>query len=151
MGKLANLKYELIAQEVVKGATPEEACVTAGLKGDRSNAWRIVRRPEVTARVAELQAKAADKALVTIDGLAQRLLNLIEVAEKTGVQYDEEGKPLSSSPKHLGVLRQSVMDLAKLYGLVTDHTKISGDAGNPLTFLMDAVSSSGRPKPGDQS
>lgn len=122
MGKLANLKYELIAQDVVKGATPEEACVTAGLKGDRSNAWRIVRRPEVTARVAELQAKSAERTLVTMEKISERLLAIVEKAEKA------DDAPL------LSVARATLMDVAKLHGFVTDKTatKLSGDAENPI-------------------
>lgn len=122
MPKITNAKYELIAQGVAKGLTPEEAYVAAGGSADRSNAWRAVRRPEVTKRVAELQAKAAERTLVTVEKMAERLLAIVEKAEKA------DDAPL------LNVARAGIMDVAKLYGLITDKTatKLSGDPDAPI-------------------
>src|SRR5262245_16630285 len=113
MGRPSKQRYEMLAQGVAKGQTALEAYVAAGGSNDKSNAWRAVRRPEVKARIEELQAKSAERTLVTMQGLTDRLMALIDVAEKTGIEYDAEGKPTASSPKHLTVLRAAVMDVAK--------------------------------------
>jgi hypothetical protein len=57
MGKpLRNWKHEKFAQAIVDGIDPAEAYVDAGFERDRANHCRLLRKPDVEARIAELRA-----------------------------------------------------------------------------------------------
>jgi hypothetical protein len=59
---LANRKYEVIAQQLARGATSIEASLPAGYRSDgsafASNCRQRANYPQIKARVAALQAKA---------------------------------------------------------------------------------------------
>lgn len=115
-GPLKNARHERFAQERAKGAPADTAYVTAGFAANRSNAARLNANERVRARITELQARAAEKAVVTVEGITDRLLKIAEKGEK------------SKNAALLSVARASLMDAAKLNGLVTDkHDLRSGD------------------------
>lgn len=70
---LENPKHELFAQDRAKGATVDEAYVSAGYKPNRGNAGRLNANESVQARIAELQKAGADKAEITIAGVLSEL------------------------------------------------------------------------------
>jgi phage terminase small subunit len=86
MGALANARHERFAQELAKGKTQTEAYVEAGYKPDDGNATRLTGNDRVQARVAELQAKAASRAVLTLES---HLNDLAELRDKaaTAKQY----------------------------------------------------------------
>lgn len=108
MPTLDNARHERFAQELAKGKTQEEAYKEAGYKGDRTAASRLSTNVNVQARVAEIQNRAAIRTEITVAGLTERLLRIAEKGEQT---YDA---PM------LSVARASIMDAAKLNGLVVD-------------------------------
>lgn len=69
MPALKNVKHETFAQELAKGKTQAESYGRAGYKRNEFNACRLAARPDVAARVAELQSRGADRAEVTIESL----------------------------------------------------------------------------------
>lgn len=123
-GVLANPKHERFAQELAKGKSQAEAYEAAGYAKSRSAASRLAEDVNICERVAELQTRVAVRTEITVAGITSRLLNIADVAEKTGVAIDPiTGEAKDSSSKHLGVARAALMDAAKLNGLVVDQTE----------------------------
>lgn len=114
MPALSNGRHELYAQELAAGATSDAAYEAAGYKPNRGNAARLKADESVSARVAELQQAAALQTGVTVMNLTQELLTILGRAK------------LGETAGHLSAARQSVMDIAKLNGLVVD-TKLVGN------------------------
>lgn len=110
-GPLKNARHERFAQERAKGKSQDKAYVAAGYKQDRGAASRLSSNVSVAARIEELKAAAADKTVVTVASLTQRLLNIAKKGE---------AKP--EAPM-LSVARAALMDVAKLNGLVIDKTQ----------------------------
>lgn len=114
-GPLKNPRHEAYCQARVTGKTLEDSQESAGLKRNKWNACRMERRPEVKARMDELKERAADKAVVTIEGITDRLLKIAKKGE------DKEDAPL------LQLARAALMDAAKLNGLIVDRSKLGFD------------------------
>lgn len=109
MPVLKNPKHERFAQELAKGAAQYKAYSDAGYTGGETAACRLSRNVKVTARVAELQKHSARRTEITVASITNRLIGIADKAEK-----DEMGAP------GLSVARASLMDAAKLNGLVVD-------------------------------
>src|SRR5690606_36530880 len=73
MSVLDNSKHELFAQAMAEGRSAADAYVAAGYSPSRSAASRLSTNVNIGARVKELQAKAAQRALVTIESIAEEL------------------------------------------------------------------------------
>lgn len=108
MPALDSAKHERFAQELAKGSTQEEAYRAAGYRGDRTAACRLATNVNVIRRVAEIQERAAIRAEISVAELTARLLNIAAKGEAT------DDAPM------LSVARASLMDAAKLNGLVVD-------------------------------
>lgn len=79
MPVLKNARHERFAQALAKGMTAEKAYVEAGYKPNRHNAAALAREEHILTRVAELQAKVAEKA--TWSAL-ERMAALQRIAER---------------------------------------------------------------------
>lgn len=112
MAVLTNPKHELFAQGLAKGLTQVEAYERAGYQPTPESASRLLTNAKVSARVAELQERAAARVEITVAGLTERLLRLATMAESLG---DAPGAQAS---------RASLMDAAKLNGLITDKSAV---------------------------
>ena len=117
-GPLKNARHERFAQERAKGKSVDEAYSLAGFKPHRGNAHRLSTNESVAARIAELQARAAKKAVVTVEGITERLL---KIAEK--------GEGANDAPL-LSVARASLMDAAKLNGLIVEKRDLTSSDGS---------------------
>lgn len=115
MPALKNARHEKFAQELAKGKSQVDAYAAAGFKPNRSHAARLVANGNISARVEELKEKAAEKAVITIESLTDRLLKIAEKGE------NKEDAPM------LSVARASLMDAAKLNGLIIDRSKMGFD------------------------
>jgi phage terminase small subunit len=111
MPQLTNAKHERFAQELAKGASASEAYVLAGYSANDGNAIRLKGNEKVSSRVAEILGRAATRAEITIASATAHLLKLAEKAEALG---DASGFQAS---------RASMMDAAKLNGLVVDKSE----------------------------
>lgn len=114
MPALANPRHERFAQELAKGKTADEAYQEAGYSENRGNATRLKANESVTARVAEIQGKAAQRVEITIASATEHLLRLATKAEAIG------------DPAGIQASRASVMDACKLNGLVVDKSQLDG-------------------------
>jgi hypothetical protein len=70
---LPNPKHEAFCQHRAAGKTCDESYKLAGYKPDRHHAARLATNGHFVARIAELQAKAAIRAAVTIYTIADQL------------------------------------------------------------------------------
>jgi phage terminase small subunit len=68
---LSNPRHEKFAQGLAQGKPAINAYEMAGYKPDRGAASRLSANVIIQARVAELQGKAAESAIVTLEGLIQ--------------------------------------------------------------------------------
>lgn len=109
-GPLKNARHERFAQELAKGQTKLKAYVAAGYRPDAGAATRLSGNVNVKARLTELKQKVAEKTGVTVADITQRLLNIAQKGEKDG------------QPAMLSVARASLMDVAKLNGMIVDKT-----------------------------
>lgn len=129
MPVLANVKHERFAQEIAKGASSREAYGLAGFSTSSdaatdAGASRLLSTAKVKDRVAEILGRAATRAEISVAGLTERLMRL---ADKGEALCDASGIQAS---------RASIMDAAKLNGMVTDKAKldIEGDIRTELTI-----------------
>lgn len=118
MPALKNARHERFAQELAKGETADAAYVAAGFKANRGNATRLKANESVMKRVAEIQGRAATRTEVTVASITKRLL---AIADK--------GEGAADAPL-LSVARASLMDVAKLNGLIVDRQDHSSSDGS---------------------
>lgn len=84
MGVLENARHERFAQELAKGKSATEAYAAAGYSPDDGNATRLTGNDRVRARLAELQSRAAEKAVVTAEDIARQLDEDRQFARENG-------------------------------------------------------------------
>lgn len=131
MPALSNPKHERFAQALAKGMTQAEAYADAGYKPSEPNASRLTSNDKVQARLAELQERAAVRAEITVASITERLLAIAAKAEA------------SAEAPMLQAARASLMDAAKLNGLVIDK----GDHQHKHTGLSVTYVTSDDPLP----
>lgn len=148
MPALKNARHERFAQELAKGKSQTEAYELAGYKPSRSAATRLAADVSICERLSEMQEKVAEKTELTVAAITARLLCIADVAEKTGIRRDDDGEATESSSKHLAVARASLMDAAKLNGLVID--KAENTAAGSLTVTYVTSASGPAPTPNDE-
>jgi phage terminase small subunit len=73
---ISNPRHEKFAQVLAEGKPAINAYEMAGYKPDRGAASRLSANVSIQARVAELQGKAAESAIVTLEGLIQEAAEL---------------------------------------------------------------------------
>lgn len=117
MPALKNGRHERFAQEIAKGETADAAYASAGFKPNRGNATRLKANESVASRVAEIQGRAAVRAEITVASITERLLSIAAKGERS------KDAPL------LQLARASLMDAAKLNGLITEKRELSGEVG----------------------
>ncbi|RWP64127.1 terminase [Mesorhizobium sp.] len=113
MPALKNARYERFVQGLAKGLQQRVAYQKAGFhcKSDRvvdAAAPRLAARPEVRARLAELQERNARRNDVTVDSLTAELEAARVKAMKTG---------------QIAAAVAAIMGKAKLHGFLTDRPR----------------------------
>lgn len=122
MPVLENARHERFAQALAKGETASAAYEAAGYSPDRGAASRLSANVSIEARVTELLGRAAVRAEISVASISERLMKIASKAE---------GK--SDAPM-LSVARATLMDVAKLNGLVTDKRELFGKGGGPIEY-----------------
>lgn len=96
MPKLKNARHERFVQGLVQGKTAEAAYTEAGYKPNRFNASRLKTNEHVLRRLSELQVKAAEKAMVTVESLTeeyeQARLRALELGQTSAAVAASSGK-----------------------------------------------------------
>jgi phage terminase small subunit len=117
---LTNPRREAFARELAKGKTQVEAYASAGYKSNDGHAARLAGNGRIKARVAELQGKAAERAVVTIETIAAQL---------------DEDRRLAHERGQAGAAVSASMAKAKLYGLVVEKRDV--DIAHHIGELSD--------------
>lgn len=123
MPVLQNARHERFAQELAKGRSQADAYVEAGYRSSRSAAARLAADVNICERVSEIAERVAIRTEITAAEITDRLLAIAKMAE---------GKDEAAM---LQVARASLMDAAKLNGLVVDKAELA--AG--LTVMPSVV------------
>lgn len=127
---LDNPKHELFAQELSRGLSATEAYERAGYTSNRHNAAALLRKEHISARVKELQAVVAEKAVWTSIERLEALKDIFEASKdedrKTAISAIAEANKMQGSyapskveasgpnggPIPVGVVRWEVADPA---------------------------------------
>lgn len=125
---LMNPKHERFAHEIAKGASGREAYRSAGYACTTDDttdaaASRLLSDVRVRERIAEIQERAARRSEITISRITARLLAIATKGET------------SNEASMLAVACASLMDAAKLNGLVVDKTEAKTE--NVTKLLSD--------------
>jgi len=125
MPPLSNARHERFAQELAKGKTQEQAYIDAGYEPDnaRSQASRLMStNANISARVAEIQGKAAKKVELTLADIIEELQEARELSRVNG-----QGAAMVSASKAK----------AELLGLgAAKKIELGGADGGPLQVQM---------------
>lgn len=111
MPVLDNQRHEAFAQELAKGKTTDEAYQLAGYKPNRGNAATLKANQSVLARVDEIKSRAAKRAEITVQSLADEL---------------EEARAIALAEKQSNAAVSATMGKAKLFGLGSEHRRVTG-------------------------
>lgn len=127
---LDNPKHELFAQELSRGLSATEAYERAGYTPNRHNAAALLRKEHISARVKELQAVVAERAVWTSIERLEALRAIFEASKdedrKTAISAIAEANKMQGSyapskveasgpnggPIPVGVVRWEVADPA---------------------------------------
>jgi phage terminase small subunit len=120
MPVLKNPKHERFTQELAKGKSQAAAYKKAGYKPNEGHASRLAGNGKVKERVAELQNKRAERAVVTIESLIQEA-HEIQVAAKTAEQFAAATGALTAKAKFAGLWVEKAQ---------TENTNINYAIGN---------------------
>lgn len=132
-------QQERFCQLIVQGKNASDAYREAGYSCTTDEAvWsassRLLGNVKVALRIKALQENAAKRAELTAAGFAKRLNRLAEAAERTALKaiQNEAGEDveLLAAKDAADVARQSIMDAAKLLGLIVDQSKVQSENVN---------------------
>tara|TARA_R110000782_G_scaffold55229_6_gene116503 strand:- start:3803 stop:4225 length:423 start_codon:yes stop_codon:yes gene_type:complete len=129
--KVCTSKEEKFAQSLAGGMTQSDAYrnaydVSKSTKSETINqsCCRVLSRPHVSARVAELRAPIVAKVGITLENHIQRLQDLSEKAEAAG-QYSAAIKAEESRGKACGLYVEKVEHTGKDGGAIETRTTIT--------------------------
>ena len=106
MAALKNLQHERFCQGLLAGKTQKQAYADAGYVPSKYNASRLKNTPEITARMAELNERAAERVMVTRETIAAQL---------------DEDRAVAKEHGQAGSMVAATTAKAKLYGLFVDR------------------------------
>jgi phage terminase small subunit len=118
-GPLKDERRERYCQELAKGLVQDEAYERAGFVRNRSHAARLAVKPEVRARVAELLARAAAKAEVTVADIARQL---------------DEDREFARKKSSAAAAVSATLGKAKVLGLIVERQEHTGKGGGPIEY-----------------
>lgn len=128
MPVLKKARYERYAQAIAKGKSQHDAYIYAGYAPDqqskdvRSNAGVLARKPEIAARIQELQERQAKRVGITVDTLLEELQDMLNLARR--VKQPSAG---------VG----AILAKGKLLGLITDKVEFDGTIRKPSREATD--------------
>jgi hypothetical protein len=108
---LPNQRHEVFAQHLAKGKDADEAYALAGYKPNRGNAATLKAKQSISARVTELQEKAAKRVAASVEALADEL---------------EQARVIAITDRQASAAVQATMGKAKLFGFGKETRRIEG-------------------------
>lgn len=122
MPVLKHPRRERFAQEIAKGMPQLKAYGIAGYKPNDGNASKLVRRPEVVARVREITGRGAKRAEITVESICREL---------------EEARALARRLEQASPMVMASMGKAKVTRLIDDVAKHVGLDGGPIKHSIE--------------
>lgn len=122
MGVLGNPKHELFAQALAEGKTADEAYQLAKYKANSGNASRLKGNESILQRVEELQQKAAERVMVSIESITKQFLEDRSCAR----EWEQAGAMVSATEK-----------IGKLHGLFVDRSEVEQNSNVTITDMID--------------
>lgn len=150
MPVLKNARHEAFAQGLAKQLTADEAYQKAGFKANRGNASVLKSKQNIMDRVAELQARAAERVVITVASLTEELeqARAIAIAEKqsSAAVAASMGKAklhgLGLEKRHVTGTMQIINITAKQIGALNDDELAALEAAYPVLQKLGLVSTS---------
>lgn len=118
MPALKNQRHERFVQALAMGMSQVDAYEEAGYRRNRGAACRLAENVSICERLAEIRQRVAIRTEVTVSEITDRLLSISKKAEALG-----EAAGLQAA-------RASLMDVAKLNGLVVDKKDLTSSDGS---------------------
>jgi len=113
-GPLKNARHERYAVERYKGLSVDAAYVAAGFKANRGNAARLNANESVQLRIAELQDRVAEKAVVTAERVVNELAKIAFASMGDFVTLTASGDPYidlsKATPDQLAALSEVTVE-----------------------------------------
>lgn len=107
MGVLSDRRLEIVAQELARGKSPAEASVAAAYKPGTSfkhNARKRACRPDVKARVLELQRISGVVAAADSAYIQRKLIEITEAVPKMAIRPSDQIAALTLLARIIGAL-----------------------------------------------
>jgi hypothetical protein len=122
MAPLKNPKQESFVHNYLKCGDATEAFALTGYVRDSANAHRLLKRPQVQARLRELQDEIAAKVPITIEGLIGEL---------------EEARQHATGKNQFAAAIKAILGKAQLAGLLVERSKVEVTNSDPFAGLED--------------
>jgi hypothetical protein len=122
MAPLKNPKQESFVHNYLKCGDATEAFELTGYVRDSANAHRLLKRPQVQARLRELQDEIAAKVPITIESLIGEL---------------EEARQSATGKNQFAAAIKAILGKAQLAGLLVERAKIEVSNTSPFAGLED--------------
>jgi phage terminase small subunit len=122
-GVLSNPRHERFAQELVLGRPASDAYVAAGFRYNEGNAIRLKGNEKVSARVAELQSRAAAAVQISREWVIEHLVENVNRAMQHVEVKDRQGKTTGEYKYDGGVANRALELLGKELGMFVDRTE----------------------------
>lgn len=103
-----NPKHEKFARAIVDGMDAADAYVDAGFERDRANHWKLLRKPDVQARIAELTAERELAARVARTPVEDVLIELKEHGLERVADFYQTGPAGGLVVRDLGAVKVEV-------------------------------------------
>jgi hypothetical protein len=122
MAPLKNPKHEAFVHNYLKCGDATEAFELTGYVRDSANAHRLLKRPQVQARLRELQDEIAAKVPITIESLIGEL---------------EEARQHATGKNQFAAAIKAILGKAQLAGLLVERSKVEVTNTSPFAGLED--------------
>jgi Terminase small subunit len=122
MAPLKNPKHEAFVHNYLKCGDATEAFELTGYVRDSANAHRLLKRPQVQARLRELQDEIAAKVPITIESLIGEL---------------EEARQHATGKNQFAAPIKAILGKAQLAGLLVERSKVEVTNTSPFAGLED--------------
>jgi hypothetical protein len=134
---LKNAKHEHFAQLVSNGESATQAYILAGYSknGAGQSAGQLLKRPEVSSRIAYLRLKkeakheekvqkVVEKAGLTKEWVIQQLMENVVMGKAAEPVYDNEGKPSGEYKQNLAAANKALELLGKEIGMFIERKEV---------------------------
>ena len=132
------LKQERFCQEYIIDGNATRAALAA--KYSENSAASIgsenLQKPEIIARIRELEADRMARTRITQDWVVKKLAQNVERAMQAEPVFDAEGKPTGEYLYQGQAANKALELLGKTHGMFTDRQEISGPGGGPIEAVM---------------